>query len=87
MSADAREIRERLRAAAKKLPREVFLTLVLAYAEGLNVAEIGAALDVPPATVEESLQVIRDFAKRIIAEANPHYDPLQRNYLMRRRQS
>ena len=57
---------DQLRAAIRTLPTERRLVLALLYVDGLTVAEIASALEIPTGTVKSRLRLARDELRRIL---------------------
>lgn len=61
----------RLAQAVATLPRDQAAALALFYLEGLRVAEVAVALDIPPGTVKTRLMLAR-LKLRVILEGDDH---------------
>jgi RNA polymerase sigma factor (sigma-70 family) len=57
---------DQLRAAIRSLPTERRLVLSLLYVDGLTVAEIASALEIPTGTVKSRLRLARQELRRIL---------------------
>ena len=70
--AEAREQRERLRAALARLEPDERELLALSYDRGLDSSEIGRLLDRPAGTIRSQLHDVREKLKTMLTEAQPH---------------